>query len=141
MRQHLSRRFMLLVLVAVASSVAVACSSDGTPSSFPPCEGNPLAFPHIYGGTFSVDGEPGPQGVPMFATLGGCRGPFNESVRPGEYINVSIAAQSEDNFGGEIRFYLGHPDGPFVEADQKATYQRTSQPQFIELDLTFSELP
>ena len=141
MKLSSTRRLFGFALLAVVASIAAACSSDADPTPFPTCEGNPFAFPHIYGGSFTVDGEPGPQGVPMFATLGGCRGAFNESLRPGEYINVTISGQTDDDFGGEINFYLGHPDGPFVKADQTAVYERTTQPQFYELDLSFPESP
>jgi hypothetical protein len=88
-----------------------------------------------------VNGQPGPQGVPMFARLGEGRGPFNNSIREGEYNNVSIAAQSPSDLGGTITFYLGLPDGPNVQANETYLFNITSQPQLITLDLNFPRLP
>ncbi len=143
MIRNLRKPRTILTFVAMIAVLAVACSSDDpepTPTTEP--SGNiQIFFPFIFSGQFTVAGEPGPQGVPMFAKLGDGRGLFNNSIRPGEYINVSVAPETEADVGGEITFFLGHPDGPTVQAEETYTYDRITEPQIIELDLTFPRLP
>lgn len=86
-------------------------------------------------------GEPGPQDVPIFARLGEGRGLFNNSIRPGEYINVSIAPATRDDIGKEITFHLGHPDGPNVQAEETHIFNASVEPVFVNLDLSFPSLP
>ncbi len=137
----IGRLRLIVALIAMVAVAAVACSSDDPTPTAAPTGGTPVFFPYIFSGDFTVAGEPGPQGVPMFARLADGRGLFNETIRPGEYINVSVAPTVEDAIGQEITFHLGHPDGPTVQADETYTYDRVSQPQLIELDLNFPSLP
>jgi hypothetical protein len=124
-------------------TVFAACSSD-SPTPTPTTSASPALpppFPYIFSGRFIVDGELGPQGLPVFARLGDGRGPFNNTVRPGEYTNVSVAGQSTADNGKVITFHLGLPDGPTVQAAETYIFNVTSQPQFITLDLNFPRLP
>ena len=77
----------------------------------------------------------------MFARLGDARGPFNNSIRPGEYINVAITPTDANDIGSEITFYLGHPDENPVRAAETHTFETTTQPQFVSLNLSFPRLP
>ncbi len=136
-----ARRFALVM--SLVALIAVSCSSgDPEPTATPDGPGDvPLFFPYVFSGNFTVAGEPGPEGIPMFARLGDGRGPFNNTIRAGEYINISIAPVSADAIGGEITFFLGHPDGDSVQAEETYVYNRIAQPQFIDLDLSFPRLP
>ncbi len=135
-------RFLVAVIAAIAV-LAVACSSDDLdPTSTPANSGGPqVFFPYVFSGKFTVAGEPGPQGIRMFARLGDGRGPFNDAIRPGEYLNVSVTPIDASDFGGEITFHLGNPDGPTVQAEETFTYAASTQPQLLELDLSFPRLP
>lgn len=138
--KHRITLFVTLALVMALS--AVACRSDGDPTvEASPTLASAVVFPYIFSGNLTVNGEPGPQDVPVFARLGNGRGPFNNTVRPGVYTNVSIAPGSADDVGKEITFFLGHPDGPNVQADQTYTFNSTSQPVFVTLNLNFPKLP
>ena len=77
----------------------------------------------------------------MFARLGNGRGPVNNAIRTGEFINVSITPPSPDDVGEEITFYIGDPDGRSVQAEETYVFLATSQPLIIQVDLTFPELP
>lgn len=123
--------------------MAAACLS-GDPEPTPTPDGPagiPVSFPYIFAGNFTVAGEPGPQGIPMFARLGDGRGPFNNTVRPGEYTNVSVAPPTPGDIGEEITFHLGHPDESNVQAEETFVFDATAQPRFVELDLSFPRLP
>lgn len=145
MRTQQHARFLLFVALVVVSSFAVSCGGDPEPD--PTATGSPVlpvSFPYIFSGNFTIAGEPGPQGVPLFARLGNCatcRGPFNNSIREGEYTNVSISPQKVEDIGKEITFHLGHPDGPTVQAEETYVFTVPSQPQLLELDLTFPRMP
>ncbi|MDA0232920.1 MAG: hypothetical protein O3B04_08505 [Chloroflexi bacterium] len=146
MRPERWNRTALISAIALSLFVlAGACRSGGpdTPSTSTPSGTTvqPVSFPFIFSGKFTVAGEPGPQGVPIFARLGDGRGPFNNAIRPGEYTNVSISANSASDAGKEITFYLGHPDGPTVRAEETYVFNVSAQPQFFELDLSFPRLP
>lgn len=135
---------ILVLIVATVAILAAACSSndpDSTPVPTTSGGGVSVFVPYIFSGNFTVAGEPGPRGVPMFAKLGDGRGLFNDTVRPGEYTNVSVAPEKAEAVGGEITFHLGPPDGPNVQAEETYVYAATTAPKLIELDLTFPRLP
>ena len=136
-------RLAALVAVVLATALtAVACKSDPEPTVEPTATpATAIAFPYIFSGNLTVNGEPGPQDVPVFARLGSGRGPYNNTVRPGVYTNVSVSHSSPDDIGKEITFHLGLPDGPTVQADQTYVFNVTSEPVFISLDLNFPSLP
>lgn len=135
-------RFLVSVMAVTAIALVACSSNDPDPTAVPTnAGGQPIFFPYVFSGKFTVAGEPGPQGVPMFARLGDDRGLFNDSIRPGEYINVSVAPENADAIGKEITFHLGNPDGPTVQADETWIYSASAQPQLLELDLTFPRLP
>lgn len=134
---------ILVLIVATVAILAAACSSndpDSTPVPTTP-GGVSVFVPYIFSGNFTVAGEPGPQGVPMFARLGDGRGLFNDTVRPGEYTNVSVAPETAEAVGSEITFHLGLPDGSNVQAEETYVYAASTAPQLIEFDLTFPRLP
>jgi hypothetical protein len=141
MRSQL-RLSTLVALALVTVLAALACKPDPEPTV--EATATPAAavlFPYIFSGNLTVNGEPGPQDVPVFARLGSGRGPYNNTVRPGVYTNVSVAPTTADDIGKEITFHLGLPDGPNVQADQTYVFNVTSQPMFISLDLNFPSLP
>jgi hypothetical protein len=132
----------LVALALVTVLAAIACKSEPEPTVEPTATpATAVSFPYIFSGNLTVNGEPGPQGVPVFARLGSGRGPYNNTVRPGVYTNVSVAPTSPEDIGKEITFFLGLPDGPNVQADQTYVFNVTSQPMFISLDLNFPSLP
>lgn len=131
-------RLLLFVAIVLIAVTAATCSSE---EPTPTVSSSPVAFPYIFSGTFTVNGEPGPQGIPMFARLGDARGPFNNSIRPGEYINVSVAPTNMDDIGGEITFFLGHPDEDPVKAEETFIFDPTVEPRFVSLNLSFPRLP
>ena len=135
-------RVILLTVALAAVFMLGACKSDPEPTATPqPSLSAPITFPYVFSGNFTVDGEPGPADVPMFARIGEARGPFNDSVRVGEYINVSITPIDEADYGKEITFHLGHPDGPTVQAEETYVFIESNQPLFLQLDLTFPRMP
>ena len=122
--------------------IDIAKEPEPTPTT-PPANYSviPVPFPYIFSGNFTVAGDPGPQGIPMFARLGGERGAFNNTVRLGEYTNVSISAKSGADAGKEITFHLGHPDGPTVQAKEIFVISVLPEPRFEKFDLSFPRLP
>lgn len=145
MRRPTLKKSVFVSALVLSGLIIAACGDKGpesTPTSAPADSSVlPVSFPYIFSGKFAVAGEPGPQGIPMFARLGGERGAFNNTVRAGEYTNVSISAHSSSDAGKEITFHLGHPDGPNVQAAETFVFNIISQPQFENLDLNFPRLP
>lgn len=143
-RKRWNLRVMISVMAAIAV-VAVACSSsDPTPTATATPDNLavlPVYVPYVFSGNFTVAGEPGPKDTRMFARLGDGRGPFNDAIRTGEYLNVSVTAGDATDLGKEITFYIGDPSGPTVQAEETYTYTLKTLPEFVELDLTFPRLP
>lgn len=140
-----SPRLIVLMSLAAIMLAVMACGSNGdssTPGDLPLCSpGQPLSFPYIFAGEFTVNGEPGPAEMPIFARLGDCRGPYNNTPREGQYTNISISPETTSDDGGEITFHLGAPDGNTVQAEQTYTFNTSAQPQLLTLDLDFPRLP
>ena len=136
------RTIAFVALVLITALMAIACKQDAEPTvEATSTPSTAVAFPYIFSGNLTVNGEPGPQGVPVFARLGNGRGPYNNTARTGVYTNVSVSPSSPEDIGKEITFHLGLPDGPNVQADQTYTFNVTAQPVFITLDLNFPKLP
>ena len=132
-------RLLLLVVIAVFAAAA-GCSSGAEETPVGP-QGPIFSFPYIFKGNFTVAGQPGPQGVPMFARLGSTHGIVNDTIRVGEYTNIIIAPERSEDAGGMITFHLGDPDGDSVQADQTLRFNLLGEPQLATLNLSFPRLP
>jgi hypothetical protein len=135
------KRYWLLIAVLVMT-VAAGCGSGSGPTPTPDTgNSDPVSFPYIFSGKFTVAGEPGPKGVPLFARLGSGRGSYNEAIREGEYTNLLISPSFSEDVGKPITFHLGLPDGSNVMADQTVVFHAVGEAQFLTLDLTFPSMP
>ena len=142
-RSHWKISAFAMALVLSVFAMAACNNKDPEPVCEAPVVSSsalPISFPYIFSGKFTVDGEPGPAGIPMFACVGNQRGLFNDT-KAGEYTNVSIAAQVLEGSDNKITFHLGHPDGATVQATETSVFNVLSQPQFETLDLSFPKLP
>lgn len=133
--------FVKIVTIIAISLIALAgCDkSTGAPDSKMAPE--IFSFPYIFKGNFTVNGQPGPKGIPMFARLGNTHGIVNDTIRKGEFSNIIISPERIEDMGKIITFHLGEPDGKNVQADQLFPFEQTKTPQFLTINLTFPRLP
>jgi hypothetical protein len=130
----------LLALIALPALLTACGSSDPEPTATTSV--GPISFPYVFEGNFTVAGQPGPAGTPIFTMLNGAQsGSVNEAVREGEYTNVIAGANKPEDVGKTITFHIGDPEGENVQAEQTVEFHATGELQRVRLDLTFPELP
>jgi len=124
---------------AAVEDVAVEATpydrEDFTPIAGPP------AFPIIFEGQFTVDGEPGPAYQTIYAEFihGGS---LPSTTGDGEFTDVIVGPVSVDDIEyGVISFFLGTRDGDHVKAAQTWVWDSPKAPANQVLNLSFPRLP
>ena len=130
----------MITIVAISLFVLTGCDKSANDPNIRLAP-EIFSFPYIFKGNFTVNGQPGPKGIPMFARLGGTHGIVNDTIRKGEFSNIIIAPERLEDMGKVITFHLGEPDGKNIQADQLFPFQQTKTPQFLTINLTFPRLP
>ena len=130
-----------LLVVAILSLTAcggVESEPTAEPAKLPP--GGPVSWPYIFSGLATVEGNPVPAGIPIFARLGTARSPVTKTLE-GNYLNVVIGPQTEEDINAHISFHLGSPDGDSVKSEQSVKFKIPAGPENHKLDLDFARLP
>ena len=137
---------ILLVAIATLTFITIACTDDDiepTPydrEDFTALDGPP-PFPIIFGGKFTVNGNPGPADQTIYAEFIHGGSPLSTTFE-GEYVQVILGPVSNaDIEHGVISFYLGSRDGDHVKAKETWIWDQVNVPTNQLLDLTFSRLP
>ncbi len=135
----------LALLTGFALVLATGCGGGEEPTvghtpppGLPP--GGPPAWPHVFAGNATVDGDPIPAGIPVFARLGSARSQVAETLE-GRYMNIIVGPSVLKDLEHEITFHLGDPDGPDVQAKETYEFESLAEIARFELDLSFPRLP
>jgi hypothetical protein len=134
-----------LALLMIAVMALTGCSTDGDPTPYDRNDFTPIAgpprFPMIFEGEFTVDGEPGPAGLTIYAEFIHGGSPLSTTI-DGGYVQVILGPVSEADLEyGVINFYLGDREGDRVKAEENWEWKGVAQPTTQVLDLTFPRLP
>lgn len=137
------KRVAFLLMLALAAVATASCGDNGGVDPGPTLAGPFPSFPYAFSGNFTVNGEPGPAGTLVFARMGDTHADPAAAPSEGSYNNIVIGPSHERAADMEqpIKFYLGTPDGPSVEAEETFEFKVVSTVTNVELDLTFPRLP
>ncbi len=146
-------RRLLLVFLAIAGLLVIACSLDddapatiaapdpGTATAEPDFSGGPPTWPQLYSGNATAAGQPVPAGFTVIARVG------NYESQPiitldGRYLALTVAPFNEDLWGRPITFHLVAPGGAEVQAEEIETFRQRNQPTVDNtFPLQFPRLP
>ena len=108
--------------------------------NFQPLEGVP-PLPYIFNGKFTIDNNPGPAGIKIFAQIIDGGSPISVTEN-GSYRHIILSPVSQKDLDhGIIHFYLGTREGNYIEAEQIFKIKKINSPTTINLDLNFSNIP
>ena len=102
--------------------------------------GGPPAWPYIFQGSATVDGNPAPAGIPVFARIGSSRSLVAETLE-GRYLNIIVGPTTVEDLGHSITFHLGDPDGTSIQARETFDFEPPPQITNFGLDLSSPRLP
>ena len=101
----------------------------------------PPPLPYIFYGNFTIDNNPGPAGIKIFAQIIDGGSPISVTEN-GSYRHIILSPVSQKDLDhGIIHFYLGNREGNYVESDQIFKIKKIDNPTTINLDLNFSNIP
>ena len=129
---------LIVAIFTLAACGGVESEPTAVPVKLPP--DGPVSWPYIFSGLATVQGEPVPVGIPIFARLGTARSPVTKTLE-GNYLNVVVGPLTEEDMNAHISFYLGSPDGDSVESEQSVKFKMPAGPENHRLDLNFARLP
>jgi len=131
------RAFLLIATALVLSLGLVACSGAGpTPAPATTFPDLPPAWPFVFNGNVTVDGQQVPDGYKVTGRIGTYRS-ASVTTSGGRYLALPVGPLDAKFFDRDIVFELASPDGRTVDAKQRMVFRALPQPSVYELNLTF----
>ncbi len=132
-RERSSFELAAAALIALLVLAGAACTQEDDTA-------RPPALPLIFAGKLTVNGQPGPAGVKIFAQVGKAQSPVADTFA-GTYRNIILGPNEPADQKGDITFYLGEPGGKTIKAKETYRFRMVGEPTVVELDLSFPGLP
>lgn len=133
---------LLAMTTLTALLLLAACTpeTEATATREPP-SGPPPSMPYIFEGNFTVDGEPGPAGLSIFARIGDAHSFPPAKTLDGRYNNIIVGPVYTSDLEHDVTFHLGELDGDSVQAEETFPFEPVGSIANFEFDLSFPSLP
>jgi len=125
-----------IIKLSIIFILILACSDkqeEINGPSLPP--GGPPSFPYIFEGKFYLNGEPGKEGLHLYAKLGDLDSPIIVTDN-GYFENLIIGPKVPEDMLNVIEFYLIENSMP-IKSKKEIKFKKTNKPKFEIIELEF----
>ena len=134
----MAQTFSKIIKLSIIFLLILACSDtqeevEVNDISLPP-EGPP-SYPYIFEGKFYLNGEPGKEGLHLYAKLGDLDSPIVVTDN-GYFENLIIGPKVPEDMLNVIEFYLIENSMP-IKSKKEIQFQKTNKPKFEIIELKF----
>ena len=134
----MAQTFSKIIKLSIIFILILACSDTQEEGgvldpSLPP--GGPPSFPYIFEGNFYLNGEPGKEGLHLYAKLGDLESPI-VITENGYFKNLIIGPKIPEDMLNVIEFYLIENSIP-IKSKKEIQFKKTHKPRFEIIELKF----
>ena len=125
-----------IIKLSIIFLLILACSDkqeEVNDLSLPP--GGPPSFPYIFEGKFYLNGEPGKEGLHLYAKLGDLNSPIVVTDN-GYFKHLIIGPKVPEDMLNVIEFYLVENSIP-IKSKKEIQFNQTNKPKFEIIELEF----
>ena len=132
----MAQTFSKIIKLSIIFILILACSDKQEEiNNIPLPPGGPPSFPYIFEGKFYLDGEPGKEGLHLYAKLGDLDSPIVVTDK-GYFENLIIGPKVPEDMLNVIEFYLIE-NSITIKSKKEIKFKKINKPKFEIIELEF----